>query len=54
MARVVNFSVWRRSRVTIPTSQRKHLWRQDAANLIQALTIVTEARDAFLKFADEA
>ncbi len=52
MARIVDFSERGRGRATLSTSQHDQLRLKDAANLLQALTIVTEARDAFLKFAD--
>jgi hypothetical protein len=52
MARVMNFSARGRTRVALTMSQQDQLRLKDSANLIQALTMVTEARDAFLKFAD--
>ena len=52
MARVTNFSARGRTRVALTMSQREQLRLKDSENLLQALTLVTEARDAFLKFAD--
>ena len=50
--RIVRLPVRRRARATLPRSQYEQLRLQDSANLLQALTMVTEARDAFLRFAD--
>jgi hypothetical protein len=50
--RIVRFSVTRRARATLSRSRQEQLRIQDAANLLQAQTMVTEARNAFLKFAD--
>jgi len=50
--RVVRFPARGRGRATLSTSQHEQLRLNDSANLLQALTLVTEARDAFLKFAD--
>ncbi len=52
MDRVVRFPAQGRSRATLSTSQHEQLRLKDSANLLQALTIVTEARDAFLTFAE--
>jgi hypothetical protein len=50
--RIVRLPVRGRARATLPRSQYEQLRLQDSANLFQALTVVTEARDAFLKFAE--
>ena len=50
--RIVRLPVRGRARATLPRSQYEPLRLQDSANLLQALTMVTEARDAFLQFAD--
>lgn len=50
--RVVRLPVPGRTRATLSRSQHEQLRIQDAANLLQAQTLVTEARDTFLKFAD--
>jgi hypothetical protein len=50
--RIVRFPLRGRARAAIAASHHEQLRLQDTANLLQALTLVTETRDAFLKFAD--
>jgi hypothetical protein len=50
--RVARFPVQGRTCATDAASPHEQLRLQDAANLLQALTMATEARDAFLKFAE--
>lgn len=53
MGKVVDFSkhLWRRPVWSVPARRR---WsRRDSANLIQALTLVTETRATFQKFSRE-
>ena len=52
MDRVVRFPAQGPCPRHLSTSHHEQLRLKDAANLLQALTIVTEARDAFLKFAE--
>ena len=50
--RMVRLPARGRARATLSRSQHEQLRLQDAASLLQALSMVTEAHDAFLRFAD--
>src|SRR5690348_16742610 len=54
MARIVSFATRGRRHAIVATSQNDQLWLKDSANLFQALAIITDAEQAFLRFAEEA